>query len=170
MFVNAPFLSPSSPLPPVSFLFSLFLFISGWIRVTDDCAVCVGSSQGRVKGGGKAHSQTRLEENGKPFRLSLIFCTRFLLPCPCSLPDRCVFPPSLLWPPSTTPLFSPSFPSQSPNGHHPHYTKSSVISLTAHSLPTQAFFSVWWWPHTWILSMIYIAHNEGFGHFRCWWR
>lgn len=31
----------------------------------------------------------------------------FLLPRPCSLPDLCVFPPSLLWPPPA-PLFSPT--------------------------------------------------------------
>lgn len=64
--VKGPFVFPSHLLPP-SFLFSLFLFISGWIRVTYDCAVCVGQSQGRLKGGGEAHSQTKLGENGKPF-------------------------------------------------------------------------------------------------------
>lgn len=31
----------------------------------------------------------------------------FLLPRPCSLPDLCVFPPSLLWPPPA-PIFSPT--------------------------------------------------------------
>lgn len=91
------------------------------------------SLRGELREGGGAHSQTKLAENGKPFRRSPLFCIRFLLPCPVLVPSCRTFPPSLLWP-----LFSLPFLQLSPHGHHPCYTKSSVLS-TAHSLVKHFF-------------------------------
>lgn len=115
---------PSTPLPVPPGSLPLYLDLSNrWL-----CGLC-GTVSGESSGkGGGAHSQTKLAENGKPFRRSPLFCIRFLLPCPALVPNCRTFPPSLLWP-----LFSLPFLQLSPHGHHPCYTKSSVLS-TAHSL------------------------------------